>query len=270
MLFEAPARDSAVSVTLAPGAPPAPIRLASKPSPSLPAVAPALRETDALERALSAEVFGPERVNPSADKSASGTSPPSLFSRIPAFRVPLNQSWALREAAWLATAGILAIAGAAYGAAPPHVALHDEVRSVCNLVAILATAGVAGRALDWLAFALLDAAASLSVPAALVYYYVSAFRGVFANLFWAALGLGTYEDVLADGVPLRPWLNALLVCGAIAVAMGLRALAFRLLLTGLLRGHFEAAVEGALRGASAEGRGGGGGDRSDPREPVAP
>jgi hypothetical protein len=238
MMFDAPRlqRNSSVMSTLpidAPASSPVVGRL-SPPA----AESAATRETGYLDRAYSEKVF------PTSSGSESTRTGCTML------RLPPWRGWLLWEAAWLGASLVFAISGAFVGLTLQSTDLHRAVRSICYFVSLLCAAGVVGRTADIFAFACLDAVASMSVPAALVFYYVSAFRGVPGNLLWVFIGLGTYDSILdSPVVPLQLWLNALIVCGVIAVALGLRSLAYKLFLTEALRGSFGAAVESALRGA---------------------
>jgi hypothetical protein len=159
-----------------------------------------------------------------------------------------------REAALLFTAAVLSlIALLVWASADPADATAAGARGVCLLAALALAAHAGAAVLDAAAFAAFQAVASVSPTWSYYYWFADSFRGVAPNVAAAAAGVAGAGRTLGGGPP--PSLTGLhdvalkaSVTGlVIALALGVRSLGLKLLLTEALRASFARTLRDVLR-----------------------
>jgi hypothetical protein len=124
--------------------------------------------------------------------------------------------------------------------------------SILRLLALLVAVYVPGRALAWAISAASDSLAPLAKPLrALDFYAVSSFRSAIPHIVLTVVAVLVWDSVVvgvdADSQQGETVENALLACVGVAVAVGLRGLLIKILVTEGLKASFVARAEQALQ-----------------------
>lgn len=114
-------------------------------------------------------------------------------------------------------------------------------------LSLLLAVSIPGRGVDWAVFTALEVLASVARPAAVFWYYAAAFRGSLAQLTWIIVGISTYRTFVVTTTDMMELLfRVLLIAFGVTVALCLRRLIMRLLLSELLRASIEHRIQTAL------------------------
>lgn len=185
--------------------------------------------------------------------AAHGSEPHSHSGVRASFAAGLAAAPWRREAGFLFASAALALVGMLVWATCDLAdATAAGARGLCLLVALVLATHAAATAVDAAAFSVFQAVASVSPALSYYYWFAASFRGVAANAAAAAAGVAAAGRLLGGGDPRLAGTHDVALKAAVtglilSLAVGVRSLGLKLLLTEALRASFAITLRDVLR-----------------------